>query len=58
MKQAIRNRLLESKNSAALIALYKLIGTKEERQILSSGYQNGSDVSVSTKNDDIELIIN
>lgn len=58
MKQAIRDRLLESKNSAALIALYKLIGTKEERQILSSSNQSGSDVSISSKNDDIELVIN
>ena len=58
MKQAIRDRLLESKNSAALIALYKLLGTPEERSILSTSQNTGTDVSLSSKNNDIELVIN
>lgn len=59
MKQTIRDRLLESKSPSALIALYKLIGTREERFILSSYQNNGTEVSVSKgKDDSIDLVIN
>ena len=36
MKQVIRDRLAESKSPAALLSLYRLIGTQEERDALNS----------------------
>ena len=36
MKQEIRDRLLESNNVTALIALYKLLGDKDERAALNN----------------------
>ena len=36
MKLIIRDRLAESKNPAALLSLYRLIGTREERDALNS----------------------
>lgn len=36
IKKIIRDKLLECKNPAALIALYKLMGTQEEREALNA----------------------
>lgn len=36
MKMVIRDRLAESKSPAALLSLYRLIGTQEERDALNS----------------------
>ena len=55
MKAIIRDRLLESKNTAALLALYRLIATPEERNILN---QYKVDELEAKKNDNtIELVV-
>lgn len=55
MKAVIRDRLLESKNTAALLALYRLIATPEERNILN---QYKVDELEAKKNDNtIELVV-
>lgn len=54
-KSIIRDRLLESKNTAALIALYRLLATPEERNILN---QYKVDELEAKKNDNtIELVV-
>lgn len=39
-KSALRNKWFKSDNPALNLALYKLIGTDEERKVLSTNYQN------------------
>ena len=45
-KSAIRAKLFKSEKSAELIALYKLIGTEEERKRLSMSYIELSEVEI------------
>lgn len=55
MKKEIRNRLLESNNVTALIALYKLLGTEEERNALNN--HKIKDESKPDDNKEIEIEI-
>ena len=51
-KQIIRERLLSCKSPAALISLYRLLGTPEERKAL-----NQRDEEVTTKQEDQKIIL-
>lgn len=39
LKQELRDKMLESNNAANIIALYKIVGTKEERNALRTQYE-------------------
>lgn len=56
MKSIIRDRLLESKNTAALIALYRLLGTQEERNILNQ--YKVDEIEAKKTDNTVELVIN
>jgi len=56
MKQEIRDKLLESKNATALIALYRLLGTIEEKNSLVMKEQE--DPAASKEEKTIRLVIN
>jgi hypothetical protein len=55
-KQIIRDKLLDSKNTAALIALYRLLGTQEERNILNQ--YKVDEIEAKKTDNNIELVIN
>lgn len=55
-KKEIRNRLLESKNTAALLALYRLLATPEERNILNQ--YKVEELEAKKTDNNIELVIN
>lgn len=55
-KAKIRDRLLESKNTAALIALYRLLGTQEERNILNQ--YKVDEIEAKKSDNNIELVVN
>lgn len=55
-KQIIRDKLLDSKNTAALIALYRLLGTQEERNILNQ--YKVDEIEAKKNENNIELVIN
>lgn len=50
MKKLIRNRLLDMNNPTALICLYKLLGTADERAALNN-HKTKEDKAESTDND-------
>ena len=54
-KKIIRNRLLESKNTAALLALYRLIATPEERNILNQ--YKVEELEAKKSDNTIELVV-
>lgn len=55
MKMVIRDRLAESKSPAALLSLYRLIATKEERDALNS--YRVEELEAKNKNNTIQLKI-
>ena len=54
-KRKIRDRLLESKNTAALLSLYRLLATKEERDALNS--YKVEEIEAKKGDNNIELVI-
>lgn len=54
-KRKIRDRLLESKNTAALLSLYRLLATREERDALNS--YKVEEIEAKKSDNTIELVI-
>lgn len=54
-KRKIRDRLLESKNTAALLSLYRLLATKEERDALNS--YKVEEIEAKKGDTNIELVV-
>lgn len=54
-KRKIRDRLLESKNTAALLSLYRLLATKEERDALNA--YKVEEIEAKKGDNNIELVI-